>query len=111
ASLRTALNGAEPVDAAAVEAFEQTFAPLGLRPGVVRPVYGLAESALAVTFSDEGERLVDLVDADPLEHDARAVPAAAGARTRTFISVGRPLATQEIRIVDGDGRMCAERTV
>ena len=112
ASLRTALNGAEPVDVAAVEEFERTFAPLGLRPGVVRPVYGLAESALAVTFSDEGERLVDVVEADALEHDARAVPAAdTGGRTRTLMSVGRPLATQRVQIVDGGGRVCAERTV
>ncbi|MEP7116727.1 MAG: fatty acyl-AMP ligase [Acidobacteriota bacterium] len=111
ASLRTALNGAEPVDVAAVEAFEETFAPLGLRKGVVRPVYGLAESALAVTFSDEGDRLVDVVEAEALEHDARALPAGRDARSRTFISVGRALATQEVRIVDGDGQVCADRSV
>ena len=52
--------------------------PLGLRPGVVRPVYGLAESALAVTFSDEGERLVDVVDAEALEGDDHARAGHAG---------------------------------
>ncbi len=111
ASLRTALNGAEPVDIEAVESFERTFAPLGLRPGVVRPVYGLAESALAVTFSDEGERIVDDVDAEALEDDGRARPAIAGARSRRFISVGRPLPTQRVRIIDGAGRVCPDRIV
>lgn len=111
ASLRTALNGAEPVDLAAVEAFERKFAAIGLRPGVVRPVYGLAESALAVTFSDEGERVVDVIDADALEGQGLARPAAPGARSRSFVSVGRPLPTQQIRIIDANGHVCGDRTV
>jgi acyl-CoA synthetase (AMP-forming)/AMP-acid ligase II len=111
ASLRTALNGAEPVDVAAVEAFEEKFSALGLRRGVVRPVYGLAESALAVTFADEGERLVDVVDAGALENEARGIPAAPGARSRSFISVGRPLSTQRVQIIDDDGAVSPERTV
>ncbi|MEO8074838.1 MAG: AMP-binding protein [Acidobacteriota bacterium] len=109
ASLRTALNGAEPVDVAAVEAFEEKFGAIGLRRGIVRPVYGLAESALAVTFADEGERIVDIVDADRLENDASAVPAPSGERTRRFISVGRPLATQRVQIIDDAGEVCPER--
>ncbi len=111
ARLRTALNGAEPIDDAAVAAFEETFASLGLRRGTVRPVYGLAESSLAVTFSDEGEHLVDLVDADLLEQFGVAEPDAGTARTRRFTSVGRPLPTQEIRIVGRDGAPLADRTV
>jgi acyl-CoA synthetase (AMP-forming)/AMP-acid ligase II len=110
-SLRTALNGAEPVDVTAVEAFEEKFGAIGLRPGVVRPVYGLAESALAVTFSDEGERIVDVVDAGLLENEARAMPVASGTRVRSFISVGRPLRTQCVRISAENGRVLPERTV
>jgi acyl-CoA synthetase (AMP-forming)/AMP-acid ligase II len=112
ATLRTALNGAEPVDVAGIEAFEQKFGAIGLRPGVVRAVYGLAESALAVTFADEGERIVDVVDADALENEARARPALSETtRTRSFISVGRPLATQRVRIVGDAGRVLPERAV
>lgn len=110
-SLETVLNGAEPVDAGAIAAFEARFAGLGLRPSVVRPVYGLAESALAVTFSDPGEPVVDTVDAEALERDGAAIPAAAGCRTRQFVSVGRPLPTQEIRIVDTDDRECPDRVI
>ncbi|MEO8521041.1 MAG: fatty acyl-AMP ligase [Acidobacteriota bacterium] len=111
AGLETVLNGAEPIDSAAIAAFEKTFAGLGLPPGVVRPVYGLAESALAVTFADRGAPIVDVVDADALERDGRAVPAAPGARTRRFVAVGRPLRTQEVRIVGPDDCPCPERTV
>jgi acyl-CoA synthetase (AMP-forming)/AMP-acid ligase II len=110
-TLATALNGAEPVDAGAVEAFEEKFAAIGLRRGTVRPVYGLAESSLAVTFSDAGEFVVDVVDADALEQEAIARPPAAASRTRRFVSVGRPLPTQELRVVDADDRPLPERHV
>ncbi|HET7618536.1 MAG TPA: fatty acyl-AMP ligase [Vicinamibacterales bacterium] len=111
ASLETALNGAEPVDAAAVAAFEAAFMPAGLRRGTVRPVYGLAESALAVTFAAPGPPIVDTVDADALEREGRAVPAAPDARTRACVSVGCALPTQEVRIVDADGGPCADRVI
>lgn len=111
ASLETVLNGAEPVDPAAIAAFQETFAPLGLPRGIVRPVYGLAESALAVTFSDPGDPVVDEVDADRLEGTGHAVPSSHAARSRRFVSVGRPLPTQDVRIVDPDGRECPERVV
>jgi len=110
-TLLTALNGAEPVDAAAVKAFEETFAAIGLRRGTVRPVYGLAESSLAVTFADPGEFIVDEIDADELEQRGAAIPARPGARSRRFVSVGRPLPTQELRIVDGRDEPLAERRI
>jgi acyl-CoA synthetase (AMP-forming)/AMP-acid ligase II len=111
ASLVTALNGAEPVDAAAVQAFEARFATLGLRPGTVRPVYGLAESSLAVTFADAGDLEVDEVDAEVLEQQGGAVPAAPDVRRRRFVSVGRPLRTQELRIVNDRDEPLAERQI
>jgi len=119
-SLRTVLNGAEPVDAAAIDAFETAFAGRGLARGIVRPVYGLAETALAVTFADEGRRVMEQVDADVLERDGRASPhppansggdTIARRRTRCLVSVGRPLPTQQVRIVDRDDAEQPDRTV
>ena len=63
------MNGAEPIDPHAVRAFQEKFQSLGLRDGVVRPVYGLAESSLAVTFGDPGRVVLDEVDADRLERE------------------------------------------
>jgi acyl-CoA synthetase (AMP-forming)/AMP-acid ligase II len=110
-SLQVALNGAEPVDLRALEEFYQKFKPLCLRDGVVRPVYGLAESTLAVTFSDPGWHVVDEVDAGRLETEARAVPAAEGVRRLRIVSVGRPIQTQEIKIVDACGTALPERCI
>ena len=111
ASLRVVLNGAEPVDVASIDAFERALAPAGLRPGIVRAVYGLAESVLAVTFSNEGDRVVEEVDADALEASSAARPAHAGARARQLVSVGHPVATQEVRVVDAHDRPQPERVV
>jgi fatty-acyl-CoA synthase len=110
-SLVTALNGAEPVDLDAVKAFEEKFAGHGLRRGVVQPVYGLAESALAVTFEDPGAQPVDDVDADALEQHGLAVTAHPPARARRFASVGRPLPTQQVRIVNERDEPLPDRTV
>lgn len=111
-SLEVLLNGAEPVDPATITGFEARFAAWGLRPGTVRPVYGLAESALAVTFAEPGPPYVDTVDADRLERDGLAQPARAGAgRTRSFVSVGAPLPTQEIRIVDATDGVRPDRAI
>lgn len=110
-SLLIALNGAETVDLHAVERFYEKFGPHGLREGVIRPVYGLAESSLAVTFSDKGPLVIDTVDADRLEQSGEAVPAGPHARSRVIVSVGRPLETQEVQIVGTDGRALPERHV
>lgn len=110
-SLRVVLNGAEPIDVVAVERFYEKFKPLGLRDGVIRPVYGLAESTLAVSFSEPGSLIIDKVGADQLERDGRAVPVPSYVRSHTFVSVGRELATQEIQIVDKAGRTLAERHI
>eukprot|EP00752_Nemacystus_decipiens_P007927 g7081.t1 len=42
------INAAEPVDAASLTAFEETFCPLGLPEGVIKPTYGLAEHTVFV---------------------------------------------------------------
>jgi acyl-CoA synthetase (AMP-forming)/AMP-acid ligase II len=107
-SLEVILNGAEPVDPATIAAFEETFSSIGLRRGVVRPVYGLAESTLAVTFSSRAK--VDLVDAAALETEAKATEASPRSkRVRSFVSVGRPIYSQEVAVLGPDDRPLAER--
>ncbi len=50
-SWRFALCGAEPVAPSVLRGFRERFARFGLRAEALSPVYGLAEAALAVTFS------------------------------------------------------------
>ena len=51
-TLRFALSGAEPVEPADVEDLLEAGKPFGLRPDAILPAYGMAETTLAVSFSD-----------------------------------------------------------
>lgn len=110
-SLRMALNGAEPIRASTMEGFAARFTRCGLRPGVLAPVYGLAECALALTFPPRGrEVLVDTVDGGVLRRDGRAVPVGAGrAGSLRVVACGQPLPGYEVRVVDRAGREQPER--
>ncbi|MBS0156099.1 MAG: SDR family NAD(P)-dependent oxidoreductase, partial [Nitrospira sp.] len=48
-ALKYALNGAEPIRPDTLRRFVEAFAPCGLRPEALTPVYGLAESTLLVS--------------------------------------------------------------
>ncbi|MCG5431946.1 fatty acyl-AMP ligase [Mycobacterium sp. MYCO198283] len=110
-SLRWALSGAEQVDPADVEELCDAGAPFGLRPEAILPAYGMAETTVAVSFSDCGAGLVvDEVDADLLSVLHRAVPATRG-RTRRLATLGRLLDGLEIRVVDEDGALLPARGV
>jgi fatty-acyl-CoA synthase len=110
-SLRIALNGAEPIDPDAVEAFVAAGARFGLRPDSVLAAYGMAETALGVSFApiDTGLQ-VDHVDADALESHRLARPAAYGPERR-FPRLGPPLPGIEVRVVGDDGAVLGEREV
>jgi len=82
-----------------------------LRRGTVRPVYGLAESSLAVSFADPGAFITDTIDSELLESARVASPARSAARSRSFISVGRAIPGSEIEIFDEDGRPLPERRI
>jgi fatty-acyl-CoA synthase len=104
ASWRIALDGAEPVTAPTLRRFAERFAPLGLDPGALMPVYGLSEAALAVTFSPPGraprtERL------DP----ARLAAGEVSPGVREVVSVGVPIPGVAVEVRREDGRLAGER--
>lgn len=110
-TLRIALNGAEPIDPDAVEAFVAAGKRFGLRPDSVLAAYGMAETALGVSFAPVDTGLqVDHVDADQLEAHRRAVPATYGP-TRRFPRLGPPLPGIEVRVVADDGTVLGDREV
>jgi fatty-acyl-CoA synthase len=110
-TLRFALSGAEPVEPADVEDLIDAGRPFGLPPGAILPAYGMAETTLAVSFSECGAGLVvDEVDADLLAALRRAVPATKG-NTRRLASLGPLLKGIEARIVDEDGNVLPSRGV
>ncbi|GAB3217073.1 fatty acyl-AMP ligase [Mycolicibacterium hippocampi] len=102
-SLRWALSGAEQVDPLDVEDLCEAGAPFGLKPEAIIPAYGMAETTVAVSFSEcGGGMVVDEVDADLLAVLHRAVPATKG-HTRRLVVLGQPLHGLELRVVDEDG--------
>ena len=110
-TLRFALSGAEPVEPADVEDLCEAGAPFGLRPEAILPAYGMAETTVAVSFSELGAGLqIDEVDADLLAVFRRAVPATKG-NTRRLASLGPLLEGLEARVVDEDANLLPPRGV
>ena len=110
-TLRFALSGAEQVDPSDVDDLIDAGKPFGLRASAVLPAYGMAETTLAVSFSECNAGLVvDEVDADLLAALRRAVPASRG-NTRRLASLGPLLDGLEVRIVDEDGNVLPTRGV
>jgi acyl-CoA synthetase (AMP-forming)/AMP-acid ligase II len=109
-SWRLTLNGAEPVNLRTVTDFLRTFAPHGLREETMRPVYGLAESCVAVTCSVPGEPVRhEVVDRSRLAA-GHAVPAT-GRGSTALVALGRAIPGHEVAIVDANGRALTEREV
>ncbi len=110
-SLRLAFNGAEAVSAATVMRFAQRFAPCGLRPEAMAPVYGLAEAAVGLVFPPLGRVApIDAVQREPLTRAGHALPAGADdAAALRFVGCGRPLPGHAVRIVDAAGHELGER--
>ncbi len=101
---RIALDGAEPVTTAALRRFADRFAPFGLDPGSLMPVYGLSEASLAVTFSPRGRPpLAERIDPSAL----RSGQVSPGGRE--VVSVGVPIPGVEVEVRGEDEGALPER--
>ncbi|HEY3753216.1 MAG TPA: fatty acyl-AMP ligase [Pseudonocardiaceae bacterium] len=110
-TLRIALNGAEPIDEAAVRGFVDAGARFKMPAECVLAAYGMAEATLAVSFATLFHGLsVDVIDTDEIEAHNRAVPAETG-NTRAFSLLGPPLPGLEVVAVDADGKALGDREV
>jgi len=106
---RVALCGAEPIHPATVDNFTRRFAPAAFRPETFFPAYGLAENTLAVTFSDlDALPVMTALDSAKLENTdvAERLPVAEGGKL--FVSVGRPVPSVEVAIMDSRGGLLPE---
>jgi acyl-CoA synthetase (AMP-forming)/AMP-acid ligase II len=103
-SWRLALDGAEPVSGEAMRSFAARLAPSGFDARALRPVYGLSEAALAVTFSDPGGQLDGArVDGVRLARDGVVVDG-----SREVASVGVPIPGFELEVRGEGGSVLAE---
>ena len=113
-AVRIALNGAEPIDPAAVDELIAAAKPHGLRPEAVFCAFGMAEVVAGGTFPPLscGMRC-DAVDRSALEEEGVARPADPNrATTRRLALLGRPVPGLEMRICDPvSGKTLGERKV
>lgn len=115
-SVRYMWNGAEPVDADTMEALAAAGKRFGLNPMALTPVYGMAETTLAVSIPDPGlGQVLDIVDADLLEALGKAVPVRDPehhyGNVRRLPTLGYLVDNLEGRVVDDDRQPLPVRSV
>ena len=128
---RFALCGAETVVPEVLRAFAARFAPWGFRAEALKPVYGLSEAALAVTFAaldrpytsrvfdrealgERGEAVTVRAQpsAAPADSDKGEMGAVTALRPQLeIVSVGRPLAGFRLELRDEQGVVVGENQV
>ncbi|MEV0641792.1 fatty acyl-AMP ligase [Streptomyces sp. NPDC050619] len=91
-SWKVAFNGAEPVRAATLRRFGDTFAPAGFRREAFYPCYGLAEATVMVTGGS--------VDSPPALVEAAGSGPHAGAADAAAVGCGRPGSGLTLAIAD-----------
>ncbi len=93
--------GAEPIHAATVEQFIETFGPQGFRRTAFAPAYGLAEATLLVTMKQAGAEPTFLkVEAEALADSIVKESSASEKGTRTLVGCGEPLEETRVLIVN-----------
>ncbi len=104
-SWRAAGVGAEMIRPDTLRNFAEKFGPAGFNASAFLPCYGLAESTLAVTFSQVGQGFQSLrVDAGTLVDRKMAIRLQAeGRKYSEFVNCGRPLPGHTVKVVDDSG--------
>jgi fatty-acyl-CoA synthase len=99
---RVAGCGAEPIRPETLEGFASTFSKIGFRKEALLPSYGMAESALAVAFTELGEGIKTLAVNGPElweQGKVRVVPEDDDSAVR-LVSCGREFPEHTIRVFE-----------
>jgi fatty-acyl-CoA synthase len=112
-SWRAAGVGAEMIRPDTLRNFADKFAPAGFDARAFLPCYGLAESTLAVTFSQIGKGFQSIqVDAGTLVDKKMAVRLQVeGRKYSEFVNCGRPLPEHTVKVVDDSGQELSDLKV
>jgi fatty-acyl-CoA synthase len=112
--------GAEPNNPETLNNFLTHFAPGGLKPTAMMPVYGMAEATLAMSFSPlPTPMVVDQLEAEAYQDSGLARPIASDANNGSnhtekpleYVSCGVPFPDHELVILDDDGIELPDRTM
>ncbi|HEY4384993.1 MAG TPA: fatty acyl-AMP ligase [Ktedonobacteraceae bacterium] len=107
-SWRQAFNGSEHIRIGTLERFATVFAESGFSKKALRPLYGLAESTLFVTFSTNNKAPKALsIDSNELRNNRVVVCSNEHSHASQFVSCGNTCLDQRICIVDPETeRIC-----
>lgn len=111
---RLAFNGAEAISPRTIKNFTKKFEPYGFKAETLFPVYGLAESAVALAFPTPGKApKIDRVERVTLEKDKKAIPTTSNMSEEylEFVCCGKSIPGHEIRIVDEADHELGDRIV
>ena len=110
--LELMINGAEQIDEAVCRAFEDHFAPYGLKPNAIQPAYGLAENCVAATTRQRLQRrMVKHFVRSALAQGRVVERAACSEETVTRCGNGDPIVGTHVRVLDPQGRSLPEGEV
>lgn len=99
-SWRSAVNGAEPVKSASLEAFSEHFAEAGFTHGTHCPAYGLAESTLVMTSDSLDTAPVFLPCNSKQLRSNKVVVENASKDTQFLVSNGKPVMGTQVKVVN-----------
>ena len=105
--MKALLNGAEPISVKVMQDFVEALKPFNFKPEAMMPVYGMAESTLAISFASLLDRPVAYAfNAFLLDSENKAQPVdPSDPSARLLSEVGVALNDIEIRITDDNDRM------
>jgi len=110
--LRIAGIGGDMVRADVLNQFAETLAVAGFDSSSFTPCYGMAETTLAISFTQPGRHIrVDTVDRHALKVAGRAVAAEVSPAARSFVVCGKPMTGTTVEIRDEQGTRLGARAV
>lgn len=110
-SWRVAANGAEKIYPNTLMQFAEKFAPYGFKRQALMPVYGLAESTVALTIPPINRSfLIDKIDRKKFEEERIALPSDEP-HALQFVACGKAMEGHEVRIVDEEMKVLRERQI
>ncbi len=112
---RAAGIGGDMVRADVLKHFGDTLSVAGFNQEAFMPSYGMAESTLAVSFSDVSKPIrIDTIDKAAFKNSGRAVPASSSQAldaVRSFVVCGKILPGHEIVVRDEPGLVLKDREI
>jgi fatty-acyl-CoA synthase len=108
---RAAGIGGDMVRADVLERFGETLKVAKFSSSAFLPSYGMAESTLAVTFTEVGSAFkIDTIDKQAYKTESKAVAASCG-EVRSFVVCGRALPGHHVVVRNDAGKALADREI